>query len=56
MNIVTPSGDVYAIVYLEKGMLCICPARYDFKFSVMIDQKAIPQLINILQELQSHNG
>lgn len=52
MNVLTPSGKVYAKVYLDGDKLCISPSRYDYKYTMKLDVKAIPQLIEILKEFK----
>lgn len=55
MNIITPSGKVYAKVYLDGDMFCISPSRYNYEYSMKIDAKVIPQLIAILKDLEQNN-
>ena len=52
MNILTPDGKVYAKVYVDGEMLCISPSTYDYKYTMNLDSKVIPQLIEILRELK----
>ena len=55
MNIITPSGKVYAKVYIKGHMLYISPSRYDYHYSMTLDAKVIPQLIAILKDLEQNN-
>ena len=49
--ILTDNGNTYATVYKEAGLLCIALPKYPgMKF--VLDAQVIPQLLNILKELQ----
>lgn len=53
MNILKPNGEVYMHISVNRDMLKLTPARYNSKYSMVIDVKAIPQLIASLQEIQN---
>lgn len=56
MNIITPSGELYAKVYLDGDKLCISPSRYNHKYIMKLDAKVIPQLIAILKDFNNESS
>jgi len=49
-SITTPGGTIYATVWKEDGLLKIAMPRYP-DVTILMDEKAIPQLRSILETL-----
>jgi len=48
--VLTPKGNTYLIVYALDGKICMKPNKSPY--ALFLDTKAIPQLINILQDIE----
>ena len=51
-KIVKPNGEIYAEIWRDAGFLKIVLMQYAPDVEIQIDEKAIPQFADILQQLR----